>query len=335
VADNTSNLPVLSLYIAHFIPNLPPGVQSLSTPEVIITGTDFAQPHTYQDFVVTIQHPDIGFRGVACVYKGNNEVWWDQTVLELVTPWTLAELEAYYAGFSKPVDLEYIPDNQLDVLQVCGLWNRLYGLDKAMAQLPGPVTNSTAYTDYYTITGLSLKGFTLDWTPLYGKDVLVLTNVETRGLSYGHVKMIQQWVKEGGSLIVLGGLLTLGQGKNMERGWPDMLPIELNMPYEVQRCTPPVEFALPHPALGLNMQQWHNTPRVKYRHMVTAKPGATLLLAGTDNEPLLVGGSYFNGKVVVFTGTTLGDFDPGQQAFWRTPEWPSILQAAIQWSRTP
>jgi len=69
--------------------------------------------------------------------------------------------------------------------------------------------------------------------------------------------------------------------------------------------------------------------------MVSAKPGATVLLAGTHNEPLLVGSHYFNGKVVVFTGTTLGDFDPGQQAFWQAPEWPSILRAAIQWSRTP
>src|SRR5262249_60693248 len=106
----------------------------------------------------------------------------------------------------------------------CGLGTRLYGLDTAMAQLPGQVTHSTAYTAYNVITGLSLKGCNLDWTLLYSKDVLVLTNVETRGLSYGHVKMIQQWVREGGSLMILGGLLTLGQGKNMEHGWPDMLP---------------------------------------------------------------------------------------------------------------
>jgi hypothetical protein len=49
----------------------------------------------------------------------------------------------------------------------------------------------------------------------------------------------------------------------------------------------------------------------------------------------LEGGSYGNGKVVVFTGTMLGTLDTSQQAFWQAPEWPALLKAAIQWSRTP
>ena len=86
--------------------------------------------------------------------------------------------------------------------------------------------------------------------------------------------------------------------------------------------TPPVQVAgadTKHPSLVL------------YRHMVTAKPGSTLLLQGTKGEPLLVGMQYGKGRVAVFTGTVLGEPGAGQTAFWSAPEWPQQLANALSW----
>lgn len=46
----------------------------------------------------------------------------------------------------------------------------------------------------------------------------MLANVETRGLGLGQVRMIGEFVQQGGSLVILGGLTTLGQSGNMHRG---------------------------------------------------------------------------------------------------------------------
>jgi uncharacterized membrane protein len=70
-----------------------------------------------------------------------------------------------------------------------------------------------------------------------------------------------------------------------------------------------------------------------YRHMVKAKPGAKVLIAGDKVEPLLVGGKYGKGRVVVFTGTVLGEAPAGKTAFWQSPAWPGVLAAAMKWSR--
>lgn len=77
---------------------------------------------------------------------------------------------------------------------------------------------------------------------------------------------------------------------------------------------------------------WPRPAVVNYRHLVKPKPGATVLLAGSKGEPLLVGGQYGKGRVVVFTGTVLGEPPPGQAGFWESPAWADLLAAAIQWA---
>ena len=147
----------------------------------------------------------------------------------------------------------------------------------------------------------------------------------------GQCKMIQRWVSEGGGLVVLGGMMALGQGGNMERGWPEMLPVRLNAPFEIRRCSPPVPFGQAHESLGLGSAAWQKPTVVLYRHLVEARPGATVLLAGADGEPLLVGGTYGKGRVVVISGTVLGTAGQGQAPFWQSPAWPDTLAAALRW----
>jgi uncharacterized membrane protein len=219
------------------------------------------------------------------------------------------------------------------VVFVRGLWNRVYRLDEAAERLPQGTKISNAYSGYSQNSDTRLTGFNLDWASIYKQDVMVLANVETRGITLGQVKIIQKWVQDGGSLIVLGGLMTLGQNGNMERGWPELLPVELNGPFEVRRAAAPIEFAIPAKALGVDIQKWQSPPQVFFRHIVKAKPDATVLIAGNKGEPLLVGGQYGKGRVVVFTGTVLGEAIAGKTAFWQSPAWPGILAAAIKWSR--
>jgi uncharacterized membrane protein len=340
VADNTADRPVFVLHIAHWVNHPIRSVPPLKNPTLTVKATDFKAPRTYQGFTIPFEYSDQGFLGVGCSYVGGTvgthprgvEGWWDRATLELVEPWSRERLLAHYAGFAPPKGLALRRDGALDVLVVRGLWNRHYRIDEALRKLPGKVKATSAYTTYHPQHDTQLKGFTLDWEPLFTQDVVVLANIETRGLGLGQVRMIGEFVKQGGGVVVLGGLLTLGQNWNMERGWPEFLPIKLDMPWEIHRCSPAVTFARPAKDSPLGGAMWPQPPVVLYRHVVTAKAGAVVLLAGSRGDPLLVGADYGKGRVVVFTGTVLGQAAAGQVVFWDSPAWPCILARAISWS---
>jgi len=50
------------------------------------------------------------------------------------------------------------------------------------------------------------------------------------------------------------------------------------------------------------------------------------------SEPVLVTGSYGQGRVAVFYGTTLGVSDPGHLALWQWDDWPALLTDVIYWT---
>lgn len=331
VSDNTVDKPVFELSVENFISHPIPGVPRLSNPTLIVKATDFKQSNVYQDFAVPFEHSDVGFLCVSCRYVGGVDGLWDRATLELIEPWTKERLLQHYAGITLPKDLAIKRDDTLDVLVVKGLWNRFYHVEAALANL-GKVKMTTAYTTYHPQHDTQLSGFTLDWKPIFTQDVIVLTNVEARGLGLGQVRMIEEFVKQGGGLVIFGGLLTLGQNWNMERGWTDFLPVELNMPWEIRQCKPAVEFALPETNSLLKDVSWQKAPVVLFRHMVKPKPGAKVLLSGTKGEPLIVGDQFGKGRVVVFTGTVLGEATNGQTAFWDSSAWIDILGKVVLWT---
>ncbi|MHB9132882.1 MAG: hypothetical protein ACYDBB_17580 [Armatimonadota bacterium] len=320
VDDNTVDQPVFQLSTGRS--GGPAGVGPLLSESKTLKGTDFAQPNTYQNFTVEFDYADWGFMSVCASYVGNAKGWWDCLVLELVRPWTDQELADHYKDFKRPDGLVHTEKPALNILAVRGLYNRLYKIDEAAAWLVGAKITDT-YTSYHQQAGTVLSGYKWDWKPLWEQDVIVLANVETKGLNYGQVLMLAEWVKDGGGLVILGGNLTLGQDENMTRGWPLFLPVTLNAPWEIRKCTPAVKIAGTDPK---------KPAVVLYRHLVTPKKDANIIMKGTKGEPLLVGGQYGKGRVVVFTGTVLGDAPTGTRAFWETAEWVTGLSGAMQWA---
>jgi uncharacterized membrane protein len=331
VADNTVDKPVFSLNVDDFTFHPIRGVPKLENPTLIVKATDFAKPNIYQDFTILFEHADQGFLGVGCRYLGGVNGWWDKVTLELVEPWSKERLIEHYKGFAPPDNLELKRDDTLDVLLIRGLFNKQYRLDDAVSKI-AEAKATTAYTTYHPQHDTQLAGYQLDWEPLFKQDAMVLANVEARGLGLGQVRMIGEWVKQGGGLVILGGLVTLGQNWNMERGWTDLLPVELNSPWEIKTCDPPIAFAKPSVDSPFANISWESSPVVLYRHNVKAKPNTTVLLSDENGESLMIGQSVGKGRVVVFTGTVLGESPEGKTAFWNITCWQDILAKAILWS---
>ncbi len=110
----------------------------------------------------------------------------------------------HYRSFRRPEGLSRTDSGALDVLVVRGLFNRQYQLDAAIQSIAG-AKRTDAYTSYHQQTGTTLQGYAWDWQPLWDQDVIVLADVETKGMNYGQVLMLSEWVKDGGGPLILGG----------------------------------------------------------------------------------------------------------------------------------
>ena len=141
------------------------------------------------------------------------------------------------------------------------------------------------------------------------------------------VRQIAQSVHNGGALVVLGGLFTLGKGQFQGTLFEKMLPVVLGGKWEVRRADKPLTLRPTDPALGKGLS-WSARPRVFYYHNLKVRPEADVLMRAGD-VPILVRAPFGQGTVTVFTGTPCGQGTPERIGFWQWPDWPKLLARVI------
>jgi hypothetical protein len=241
-----------------------------------------------------------------------------------------AETKARYVAFMQA---------PLRVLLIAGLHSNLYALNKAF---PTAWAVTTVYTGQNERTGAYVKGFP-DIPTLFQYNVVVLANVDGAALGFNGRRQLRHFVRQGGGLLVLGGMQALGQGGYRNSFLGDVLPLTLAPSRDVQAFPQPAKLALGSGDL-LRSLDLKEAGGVFYRHRVEVKVGAGVpLLAGS--EPVLITGDAGKGRAAVFTGTVLGGpSTPGQgyqepapamPAFWNGPAWPRIVEKTVTWLGKP
>lgn len=157
---------------------------------------------------------------------------------------------------------------------------------------------------------------------LYAYDTIVLCNRDFQETPFPVRKLYHDFVQDGGRLVLLGGMSTLGQGGIAHTFLDDILPVTCRGPFEVVRCEPPLVLG---PDKG---KPWPGAPALFWRHQATPRPG-TAVLAWAGEEPVAVAGTVGKGRVVVFLGTTCGDPAPGTTPFWETPAWGELFRRML------
>jgi uncharacterized membrane protein len=153
---------------------------------------------------------------------------------------------------------------------------------------------------------------------IYRYDAIVLANVDARNTSYECRKAIFDWVHDGGRLVVLGGIYSLGQGGMASTYFADMLPFQLRGSKEVVKCDPPL-------VLGNEPDKpFSESPLLFWRHDVTLRDKGTRPLAYAGGEPVLAKSDVGRGQVFAFAGTALGEPAEGKHAFWQTAAWRDL-----------
>ena len=129
---------------------------------------------------------------------------------------------------------------------------------------------------------------------------------------------IVKTVRNGATLVVLGGYFTLNKGEYTGTALEEILPVSIKDPFAVYKHAASQSLKAVKPewqfAEGMN---------VLYQHDLSTKPGAEVLLTAAG-KPMLVRQSCGKGEVLVFLGLpTAADGD--NKIFFRNPLWEKFL----------
>ena len=134
-------------------------------------------------------------------------------------------------------------------------------------------------------------------------------------------------VRDGGRLVVFGGLFSLGKGGYKNTLLARILPVELQGPWEVKGGNKPLPIIPSAPEL--KSMDWSANPSVFFIHDLRVDDDAKVWLTA-GGKPLLVSRSYGKGIVFVFLGTVCGPDDEKSSIFWKCKLWPSLVNKIIK-----
>jgi uncharacterized membrane protein len=225
----------------------------------------------------------------------------DHIQTTLLEPYFDAQ-QAAWSPVEKPAGLRTPRgDAPAKVLLVKGLFSQFYQVSKAAAadetwQLPAK------YED------------------LYACDAVVLADVDVTSSTFAQRRILRDFVEDGGRLVILGGIATLGQGGMANTWLEEISPVTLKGAREV--IAEPIPLLLRFkPGQG---QVSAEKPAVFWRHDVSFRLDAQILAYAGDH-PIAARRVVGKGQVIVFTGTVLGKAENGVTPFWETQTWIGML----------
>ncbi len=238
--------------------------------------------------------------------------------------------------------LSFPPPAPLRVLVVHGLWTADYRLTEALQAAGGAIMDSVYTWDGSAGSGWpgpgdqgggGMAGFPATLGELARYHVVIAANVNGKSLSSAAPRLVA-YVRQGGSLLVLGGRFALGK-QVADSPLAEILPAACpgsgrwnsdltHAPQGLAVAPGPAAAALGIPDLGAP------APLVYWSHAVEPKPGAQVALVAGD-RPLLVVGEAGKGRAAVYAGTVMGDPPEPALAFWNHAAWPAVAARVIGW----
>lgn len=205
------------------------------------------------------------------------------------------------------------------VMVLYGLYTQHYRVDEAVKALD-PAAEVKLYDgwDFFPPT----------YEELLGYDLLVLSDMAA-GPDFA-MEMVADFVRHGGGLLTLGGLLTYGAGQWRGTVLEELLPVTFPGGFDLKWEKPG---AAPKPVgkhsinTGLN---WPKDARFFWIHDAQPKDGNTVVMAA-GKRPILVLGSDGEGRVAALLATCHGEPVPGQTEAWKTETWTKLLTQAMHW----
>lgn len=298
-----------------------------------VKGTEFAAPRKYQEFSYTAEKAEGGFFNVGAVWTGKGRLHIDRIVIAPVTFFTEKEILGRGKAPELPEAWVLTRPAPPTVHLGKGLWWEFFGLSEAMAELGGAVVTSSYHASGQY--GYTLRNFPARWQDLAAGNLIVLTNVNAPALGPAGRLLLEEYVQNGGALLVCGGPFAFERGEYRHTALDRLLPVGLEGEDRVRAegglpLKPGPDAAAVLPA----DLAWALAPQVFYTHTVKPRAGAQVLALAGD-RPVLVAWTVGKGRVAAFAATAEGEPGPGQVAFWEWGDQPRLMAAVCRWLMAP
>jgi len=140
--------------------------------------------------------------------------------------------------FDKP-DFSKVPrpaPDKYKVLVVFGLYTQILNIDDALADWKDK-GNSPKFT-WANCPPNAIETFPGTYDEIFSYNTIVLSDVNYRAIGDIGFEMIRDYVKQGGSLLVVGGPYAFGNGEFEDTRFLDVLPVKLSGPFDLIKISP-------------------------------------------------------------------------------------------------
>jgi hypothetical protein len=295
--------------------------------KIVLKGTDFKKPKTFQEFSYTAEKGEGGFFGVGSNWPGKGLVHVDSITVESEKLFTELEVLKKKGGLPLP-EVWNLPKPNPPRLHIGkGLWWDFFHLGEVMAEMGGAFPTSSYYSRGQY--GASLGGFPNTWQKISEHNLVVLANIDAPALRARGRALLEEYVKNGGGLLILGGPFAFQRGGYRYTALDRMLPCDLvgnNRLKADDLIWKPTDAASKW--LPKNLK-WELSPRAFYYHPMKPRPSSTVLVEAAGH-PIIAVRPYGKGRVGVIAATVEGD-PQNQLAFWEWGDLPRLIAAVSKW----
>jgi uncharacterized membrane protein len=221
-----------------------------------------------------------------------------------------------------------------------GLWTDQYRIEEAISRSGGGVITEGWHwvsggsgwpTPWPERFGSGIFDFPFNPSEMANNDLIIISNINADAINAVTRVRLREYVKNGGSVLVLGGRFAFGE-QYRNTALEEMMPVTFPAGFGFLQPEGGVVLTPTNDELAKKMDKlsWNLSPRTYWMHTFTPKEGSRVVVKAGD-APLLVIGTFGKGRVGYFAGTVLCESTAGQTAFWDWDGWPVVLGNTIQW----
>ena len=232
----------------------------------------------------------------------------------------------------RPDDMNIKRDGTLDVHHVKGIFNWLNPIELSIGMVGGG-TYDCSYINresYRSAARGYMSDFPDKFEQLLHYDVLVLDNMHTLDLGPQRRAMINEYVRNGGSVLIFGGYYNLSRGADRNTAIGELDPVNIVQTYNLAEDNKGMPLKPAIKGFFPDDLDWSADPCAYSVDVSPLKPGVEVL-ATVGGHPAIVRSTFGKGRVVAFLMNVHGDYADSSMPYWKWAGYPRIIAACIKW----
>ncbi|MHB9129456.1 MAG: glutamine amidotransferase [Armatimonadota bacterium] len=294
---------------------------------------DFTAPDAFQEFPVDFVLRNQGYWDFRVSTEGKQTFTVDSVKVFPVMLFTDNQLLDIYPGSDGivPVGLQPKHDGPFTALLVAGMmYDDLRIVDAfRLTDYAGKLT--TVWVQKSNTQ--AFVGFPDTPEELFKYRLIYFCDVDTTSFTLRQKRMLVEYVRRGGGLIVLGGHKSFERGGIPDSLLDELMPVNCPKgelpPLLYTQSGAPLAKGIDHPLT--EFLDFTETPLCFYQHNFTMREGAQTILT-SGGKPAVVIGRAGKGRVACVGLTCFGDPAEGKTPFWKWSGWPTFLRDLSWWT---